>query len=239
MSTIELLYATDCPNVGATRANLLKAVTAAGLPARWSELVIGDPDLPPHAKGYGSPTILVDRADVAGALPGGGKSCRVYEDDGGVLVVAPPIGRIRAALAASAPSATPSVQGWRSSLAVAPGIGAALLPKVACPACWPAYSGVLTTVGLGFLMDEAWLLPVTAAFLTIAVAALGYGARKRRGLRPFALGLLAAATVLVGKFAFGSDATMYGGLGLLVAASLWNSWPRRRGIACPACLPTS
>lgn len=28
--------------------------------------------------------------------------------------------------------------GWRGHLAVLPGIGVALLPKLTCPACWPA-----------------------------------------------------------------------------------------------------
>ncbi len=117
-----------------------------------------------------------------------------------------------------------------------PAIGTALLPKVACPACWPAYAGVLGAVGLGFLMDVTWLLPVTAVFLGLAVGALGSRARRRRGHGPFLVGGVAAAVVLTGKFAFDSDAAMYAGLGLLVAASLWNSWPRRRkAAACPAC----
>jgi len=122
-----------------------------------------------------------------------------------------------------------------------PGIGAALLPVGACPACWPAYAGLLSAVGFGFLFKTAYLLPMTAVFLLIAVAALAYRAGTRRGHGPFVAGLAASGIVLVGKFVFASDAAMYGGIVLLVAASLWNAWPRKaagaRSDACPACAP--
>jgi hypothetical protein len=51
------------------------------------------------------------------------------------------------------------------------------------------------------------------------------------------LGLLAAGILLTGKFHYDNDAAMYLGLALLVAASLWNTWPRSRsdGAACPSC----
>ena len=122
-------------------------------------------------------------------------------------------------------------------LAVLPGIGLALLPKVACPACWPAYAGVLGAMGLGFLVKTAWLLPLTAVFMVVAVGSLAFRARRRRGYGPFAIGLLAAVVVLGGKFVLGSDPAMYGGIALLVGASLWNSWPRKAAAApCLACV---
>jgi len=37
-----------------------------------------------------------------------------------------------------------------------PGIGAALLPNATCPACWPVYAGILSSLGLGFLMTGAY-----------------------------------------------------------------------------------
>ena len=97
---------------------------------------------------------------------------------------------------------------------------------------------MLTSLGLGFLMDVRWLLPLTAVFLLIAVAALGFRAGQRRGYGPLFAGLGASAIVLVGKFALESDAAMYAGLGLLVAASIWNTWPRRATSSCPACKTT-
>ncbi len=50
---------------------------------------------------------------------------------------------------------------WKRFAAVLPGVGASLLPKLTCPLCWPAYAGLLTTLGLGFLMSERYLFGVT------------------------------------------------------------------------------
>jgi hypothetical protein len=91
-------------------------------------------------------------------------------------------------------------------------------------------------VGLGFLIDTSYLLPLTALFLAIAVGALAFRAKRRRGYRPFMVGLAASAVVLIGKFNFESDVAMYAGLAALVAASLWNSWPKRAETDCPTCV---
>jgi hypothetical protein len=125
----------------------------------------------------------------------------------------------------------------KQGLLALPSVGFSMLPKLACPACWPAYAGLLSSVGLGFLISTAYLLPLTAAFLFLAVAALVFRANKRRGYGPFVLGLVAGSAVLLGKFAWESKLTMYGALGLLVVASLWNAWPLHNGEAatCPEC----
>jgi hypothetical protein len=235
MPTVELIYNADCPHVGEARAQLLRAFAQAGVPPRWTEWRAGAPDSPPHVAGYGSPTILVDGVDVAGAAPGDGASCRLYGERGALQPV-PAIATIAAALQRR-PAPGPPTQrgGWRSSLSALPGVVTALLPKVACPACWPAYAGLLGSLGLGFLTRSAYLLPLTAVFLVLAVAALGWRARTRRGHGPLALGLLASAIILVGKFAVESDVALYGGVALLIGASLWNAWPRRPAPACQAC----
>ncbi len=125
----------------------------------------------------------------------------------------------------------------KQGLLALPSVGFSMLPKLACPACWPAYAGLLSSVGLGFLISTAYLLPLTAAFLFLAVAALVFRANKRRGYGPFVLGLVAGSAVLLGKFAWESKLTMYSALGLLVVASLWNAWPLRDSEAaiCPEC----
>ncbi len=110
-------------------------------------------------------------------------------------------------------------------LLAAPGIGLALLPKLACPACWPAYAGLLSSIGLGFLVSTRYLLPLTATFLVVAVGMLAFKANKRRGYIPFVLGVTAAALLMYGKFSLASNPVLYAGLGLLIVASVWNSWP--------------
>ena len=116
---------------------------------------------------------------------------------------------------------------WKQGLLALPGVGVSLLPKLACPLCWPAYAGLLSSVGLGFLISAAYLLPLTAAFLVIALGAMAFKANSRHGYGPFLLGLPAATAVLLGKFRWESSPTMYGAVGLLVIASLWNAWPVR------------
>ena len=131
------------------------------------------------------------------------------------------------------------IRTWKRGLLALPGVSVSMLPKLACPACWPAYAGLLTSVGLGFLISAVYLLPLTAAFLVLALGAMAFRADKRRGYGPFLLGMIAASGVLLGKFVWESNATMYGAVGLLVIASLWNSWPRRDArsepTTCPDC----
>ena len=123
--------------------------------------------------------------------------------------------------------------GWKQNLLAAPGIGLSLLPKIACPACWPAYAGLLSSIGLSFLIpNAAYLLPLTAAFLLIALGTLAFRARSRRGYTPLAVGTIAASLILLGKFSLASNALFYAGLGLLILASAWNSWPVASRCGC-------
>lgn len=123
---------------------------------------------------------------------------------------------------------------WKRTLTALPGIGVSLLPKLMCPMCWPAYAGVVSALGLGFLISTQYLLPLTVAFLAISAFALGFRASRRHGYGPFWLGLVAAAAIVTGKFYFDTEFATYSGVGLLVAASIWNSWPRRAAVV-PSC----
>ncbi len=98
---------------------------------------------------------------------------------------------------------------WKQSILAVPSIGVSALPKLACPACWPAYAGLLTSIGLGFLISVRYLLPLTIAFLLLALAAMLFRARDRRGYGPFLLAVFAAGGVLLGKFAWDSRPTVY------------------------------
>ena len=131
------------------------------------------------------------------------------------------------------------IRTWKQGLLALPGVGVAMLPKLACPLCWPAYAGLLSSLGLGFLISTTYLLPLSAAFLILALAALAFRARKRRGYGPFLLGFIAAAAVLLGKFLWESNPMTYAAVGVLVGASLWNAWPRRLASsqAISGCVP--
>ena len=242
---VELIFFEDCPNVEGARAQLDRAFIEFGAPPQWQEWDGGDPASPAYASKYGSPTILVDGKDVAGCLPTeGADCCRLYRDAAGQLQGVPSVEVIAAALRSSGSQATPPADIKRSNrsrswLAILPAVGLALLPKVACPACWPAYAGLLSSLGLPLLANTTYLLPLTALFLVLAVGALGFRAKSRWGHAPFVLGVLAASLMMVGKFVFDFDPALYGGIAILIAASVWNSWQRTKATEtpCPACAP--
>ncbi len=239
---VELVYEKTCPNIDAARTQLLKAFTESGIMPRWTEWEVSSPDAPQYVHGYGSPTILVDGQDVSGGVAGGDDyCCRVYSHDEDSGKGIPSLRDIVAALKTSTHTASLTKQRprWRLNAAMVPSVGAAFLPKLACPACWPAYAGLLSSLGFGFFNYTPYLFPLTTLFLFIAVAALAYRASQRRGYQPFLLGMLAAAVVLIGKFHYDSDVALYGGISLLVLASLWNTWPIPQAgtnATCPACV---
>ena len=238
---IELVYEKTCPNIEAARTQLLRAFAAVGITPHWQEWEVSTPEAPAHVHGYGSPTILVNGRDVSGEISEGNDyCCRVYSHGERANKGVPAMDDIMDALksAQQAPTVKHNISRWRLNGAMLPTVGVAFLPKLVCPACWPAYAGLLSSLGIGFFDYTPFLLPFTAVFLLIAVAALAYRARQRRGYKPFLMGLLAGAILLIGKFHFDSDAAMYTGLSLLVAASLWNTWPRAQsaGASCQACV---
>jgi hypothetical protein len=114
---------------------------------------------------------------------------------------------------------------WREGWLTVPGISVALLPKLACPLCWPFYSGIVSSVGLGFLVSTKYLLTLTIAFLILTFGALAYHAKQRRGYGPFVLGIVGAVAVLIGKFDLESNPVTFSGIVVLVVASAWNMWP--------------
>jgi hypothetical protein len=78
------------------------------------------------------------------------------------------------------------------------------------------------------------LLPLTIAFLLLALVAMAFRARVRRGYRPLLLGLVASVGIVLGKFLWDSRFLLYGAVGLLILTSIWNALPQRRA-SCTAC----
>lgn len=238
---IELVYEKSCPNIEAARMQLLRAFAKTAITPRWQEWEVSTPGAPEHIHGYGSPTVLVNGKDVGGHnSEGDDYCCRLYSYGENSIEGVPAVADIVHALesAQQLPTAANGVSNWRLNAAMFPSVGVAFLPKLACPACWPAYAGLLGSLGIGFFDYAPYLLPLTAVFLLVAIAGLAYRARSRRGYKPLLVGLLAAATLLLGKFAYDGDVAMYAGLSLLALASLWNTWPRPQslGTVCPECV---
>jgi len=171
------------------------------------------------------------------AMQGGAEtaapSCRIYTNTQGRNRGVPDATMIRTALENRMERSQSSPPAGRIQLAsLLPAVGAALLPKLTCPACWPAYAALLSAFGVSFIDYTPYLLPLTIIFLITTLAILAW--RPRRGFAPLALGLFAATIMLIGKFFFDSDIATYAGVALLIGASIWNAWPIKSTV-CRMC----
>ena len=220
--TVQLLFFPGCPNIDATRAAVRRALAATGLPDRFEEIDVTAPTTPEPLRAWGSPTVLVDGADVAGGDPAGA-SCRLYPGADGRPAGIPPDALIRRALEHAKSRRRP----WRQSLAMLPGAVLPILPSATCPACLTAYAGVLSALGLGFLLQDRVLVPLIALFLAVGLASVAWSTRSHRRAGPLVATVLGSAAVVLGRIVWSASSLVYGGVALLVAASLWNVWLKR------------
>lgn len=242
---VELIYDADCPNVQTARMQLLRAFGIASVDPVWTEWDRASEKSPEHVRSYGSPTILVDGKDVVPEDPAAASCCRLYLDRSGVMGRVPDLERIVSALGRSSAQSMVSqrsrsfVPAWKTTFGAAPSVGVALLPKLTCAACWPAYAALMSALGLGFFDYMAYLLPITAVALALTLATIAWRAKTRRGYGPLAVGVVAAALHLVGKFVLDSDGIAYAAVPILICAAVWNAWPRKAVAgSCSACPST-
>jgi len=127
--------------------------------------------------------------------------------------------------------AFPFGEGQKGILAAAPAIGTALLPKIFCAACWPAYTAALGTFGIGFFDYTPYMGPLMAAAILVALVSLALLAWRRRRIEPLLLGTAAAAAMLIGKFALDSNAVLYSGIAGLMVTSLFP-WRSKASSCC-------
>ena len=238
---VELIYDADCPNVVTTRSLLIRAFTQTGISARWKEWERSSPESPSYVQNFGSPTLLIDGKDIAGlGSSPSARACRVFIGSDANLQSTPSLELICAALLKIAPTTKRGFAGkdrWQAFVASFPAIGTALLPKLACPLCWPAYAALLSALGLEFFDYTPYLLPLTFIFLAVAIGALAIHARRSGQRTALIIGVAGAAMVLLGKFAFELDWLNTVGIGLLVIAILISMRRRAlRAAPCPACV---
>lgn len=157
---IQLLHFDGCPNVDAARGALRDALAAEKLDVPVEEIDVESADAPAWARGWGSPTILIDGRDVTGQERSNASSCRLYA--GG----APSVETIRARLAPASASA-------RSNGRVALPMVGAVTAAIAASACCllPAALALVGVSGAGFAAKFApyrlHLLVATAVALAI------------------------------------------------------------------------
>jgi len=220
---MQLLYFPGCPNVEAARKALQRALRAERLKADIEEIDITARDTPGHLRGWGSPTILIDGADAAGAARSGGDSCRLYPGGERGSRGAPDEEVLLAALR----RAQGWRRGWLASAALAPGALLPLLPAATCPACLAAYAGLASTLGLGFLISEAALAPLVIVALLLGVASLAWSGRAHRRPGPLVLAAIGSTTIVSGRLVWNFAPLVYVGVALFFGAALWNLWLSR------------
>ncbi|MBN9086735.1 MAG: MerC domain-containing protein [Reyranella sp.] len=113
---------------------------------------------------------------------------------------------------------------WRRHLDKV-GIGGSLFAALCCLG-FPALLSILSAVGLGFLINDAVLVPLLIAFLIAALIGLFLGMHHHH--RPWAL-LLGGLSAMVTFVAVGVNPSgLFAGIGIagLVVASLLNVWLR-------------
>lgn len=127
-------------------------------------------------------------------------------------------------------------RGWLHGLAGASAAALPLLPLSTCPACLAAYAGVLSALGLGFVLEERVLAPMIVLFLILTVLGIARSTRSHRNKGPLLATVAGAALVVAFRLVWNEPIALYGGAALIVAASLWNLWlkrPRRQRATAP------
>jgi len=220
---IQFLSFPGCPNADAARQALRGALEAHSFPPHFEEIDLTAESTQYELRAWGSPTILIDGVDVSGERQPAGVSCRLYESASPFLRGVPTEDLIRKAIEA----ARPRRREWIRSLALIPGAVLPLLPAASCPACLTAYAGVLSAVGLGFLLTDQVLKPLIISFLLIGIAGVGFSTLSHRRPGPLVFTLIGSAAVAVGRLFWSAPPVLYAGVALLIGASLWNLWLKR------------
>jgi hypothetical protein len=119
------------------------------------------------------------------------------------------------------------------TLSLLPSVGVAVLSKFTCSFCLSAYTGLLSSVGVGFVATDAGLTGLTAGLLALGLAGVAWSTRRHRHLGPLAVMLLGAGVLLFARFDQPSPTRLLvSGAALAVVASLWNFWLERRQPSC-------
>ena len=107
-------------------------------------------------------------------------------------------------------------------------------------ACCLGISAVIAAVGavgLGFLIHDAYLFPIFVGFIALSLWLLYRSARGHANLAPFWLGVCGGVFGAVGLWLLVTGLypipwSVYGGLALLVAGSVWDVVNGQRATVC-------
>jgi hypothetical protein len=229
---VDVLYFEGCPHHRAAVERTREALAEVGVSAEVREICVHDSGEAARLAFLGSPTVRVNGVDVEpGAAAHGevGLSCRWY---GGTGI---PSRELLVAGIASAQRRSASTRRRIAAAFAVPAVGLAALP--ACPACYPLYAGILSSLGLTAFTDPGRQVVITGVLVAVALGALALRSRARRAQGPLMLGVAGAALLIGGKFLLISSIVTYTGAAGLIAATAWNAWlGGGRDPQCEACV---
>lgn len=164
---IQLLYFPGCPNVDAAREALREALISEKLDLAIEEIDVEDPQAPEWARGWGSPTILIDDKEIYGQESSGAPACRLYVSG------APSVKVIRSRI-----NSARSLDGKRVALPMIGAVAASIAASACCLV--PAALAGVGVSGFGFASRFA---PYRTYFLIASAIALatGFWLAYRRG----------------------------------------------------------
>lgn len=90
---------------------------------------------------------------------------------------------------------------------------------------------LLTAIGAGFLINDAFLIPLYLGLLAMSVWLLYSSAQSHGNLAPFWAGLGGAIVAFAGLWIL--PALVYAGLAVLISGSVWDFRNTRRARASP------
>lgn len=218
MSACKLIYFEGCPNSKHARAILL----TSGIDFE----VLKQDELPESSpyKNYSSPTILRGEEIVFGhRISPGASACSAEKFDENEL---------KAKLSGKQRLTK------KGKLAALGSFGSAMTVGL-CPICIPAIGAFLSSIGLGFLVQEAVLLPLLIVFLAVTLGGLTWSyLKEHKNVYPLLAGILMAVALYVGRYVYISGfintILMYGGIAGIISVSVWNL-KFRKSKDCPAC----
>lgn len=106
------------------------------------------------------------------------------------------------------------------------GVGGSLFAALCCLG-FPALLAILSAAGLGFLANDAVVIPLLVLFLLFTLWGLYFGKRHHGSWMPFFVGV-AGSVVTAASVWFGSGLLTGLGIAALVTASLFNVWLKMR-----------
>ncbi len=111
---------------------------------------------------------------------------------------------------------------WLQTLIAVPAAVFPLLPSFSCPVCVAAYGGVLSSLGLGFVLIDRVQRPLIVAFLIVSVAGVAWATKQHGKLGPLVVVVLGSVAVVVGRVVWTNQPVLYIGIVCLLAATVWN-----------------